>query len=400
MTSKSDASKEKVFWHEGNFGEWIAFMENYINLCVASRCSFMVYKIPIEKNLNQDIDMCIPDLRTRILELAVERYYKLYSILINHLKEMYKEDLDHDAVFRAYRDYNRFILKIDGENPQKIKIPKTVMEKDYYQKYNLNQNFDLDLIEEGTDDDELPHDGVSQIIDHLMERYSEEYLGLNPKEIMENDTLESIIKNCKLKEMKYVPTFREEEPKYPIKVVYSPMELQLVFSSYSHDTKYFNDAKRSVKDIPESKALQIFNECFSLANRENSRISALIRQGKFYDAFLELRANNEVSTNDTQVEWANKVLTLVFQGEGHDNESLMAFNTRFQKHLRILCIIRSIRTKEKSRKIISYADRITQDANSWTMSSNKISKLKNSDGVAVVEYLSETDRKNWYLEAM
>ena len=33
---------------------WIAFMENYINLCVASKCSFMVYKIPIEKNLNKD----------------------------------------------------------------------------------------------------------------------------------------------------------------------------------------------------------------------------------------------------------------------------------------------------------------------------------------------------------
>jgi hypothetical protein len=44
MTSKHDASKEKVFWHEGNFGEWIAFMENYVNLCVASKCSFMVHK--------------------------------------------------------------------------------------------------------------------------------------------------------------------------------------------------------------------------------------------------------------------------------------------------------------------------------------------------------------------
>ena len=83
MTSKSDASKEKVFWHEGNFGEWIAFMENYVNLCVASKCSFMVHKIPIEKHLNQDIDMCIPDLRTRIMNLATNRYYSLYPVLIN-----------------------------------------------------------------------------------------------------------------------------------------------------------------------------------------------------------------------------------------------------------------------------------------------------------------------------
>jgi len=78
----------------------------------------------------------------------------------------------------------------------------------------------------------------------------------------------------------------------------------------------------------------------------------------------------------------------------------MAFNTRFQKHLRILCIIKSIRTKEKGRKIISYADRLTQEANSWTLSSAKIAKLKNSANSEMVEYLSETDRKNWYLDAM
>ena len=63
------------------------------------------------------------------------------------------------------------------------------------------------------------------------------------------------------------------------------MELQELYSTYSQDTKYFNDAKRSVKDIPESKALQIFNECFSVANRENSKISAFIRQGKFERLF-------------------------------------------------------------------------------------------------------------------
>ena len=81
MSSKHDASKEKIFWHEGNFGEWIAFMENYINHCVANKCSFMVYRTPIEKNLNQDIDLCIPNLRTRIMNLAINRYRTLYYTL-------------------------------------------------------------------------------------------------------------------------------------------------------------------------------------------------------------------------------------------------------------------------------------------------------------------------------
>ena len=63
-------------------------------------------------------------------------------------------------------------------------------------------------------------------------------------------------------------------------------------------------------------------------------------------------------------------------------------------------MIRSIRTKEKSRKIIFYADRPTQEANSWTMSNEKITNKKNSAGDVMVEYLTETDRKNWYLDAM
>ena len=312
MTSKHDASKEKVFWHEGNFGEWIAFMENYVNLCVASKCSFMVHKISTEKHLNQDIDMCIPDLRTRIMNLATNRYYSLYSVLINYLKHDYKPEKDHNAVYNAYRDYELLIKHPDGVNQNKVKIPKSVIDRDYESHGDLCQDFDMEDVEVGTDDDKLPSRAISELVEYLMDKYKEEYLGLNPEEIMESDPLELVIKHCKLNQTRYSPIFKEDKPKYPLMVTYNPMELQSLYSSYSYDTKYFNDAKRSVKDIPESKALQIFNECFSVANRENSRISAFIRQGKFYDAFLELRANNEISTNDTQVEWANKVLALTF----------------------------------------------------------------------------------------
>jgi hypothetical protein len=351
----------------------------------------MVYKVPIEKHLNKDIDLCIPNLRTRIMNLAISKYRVLYKTL---------EEFFNDK--NSFKDYQRLIQNPDIQSPYpKVRIPQSEYDFDYVEHGFEKQIFDMSLIEIGDESDDLPDNTIKSLVEYQMEKYGYDYLGLDPRQVDKSDSIEQIIKHCLLDYVTYTPTYRQEtDPKVPLDVYYNPIDLQILFSTYSKDTKYFNDAKRSAKDIPESKALQIFNECFSVANRENSKISAYIRQSRFYDAFLELRNINEVSTNDTQVEWANKILSLTFQEEGHESESLMAFNTRFQKHLRILCIIRSIRTKEKSRKIIFYADRPTQEANSWTMSNEKITNKRNSAGDVMVEYLTETDRTNWYLDAM
>ena len=338
-----------------------------------------------------------------IMNLAINRYRTLYYVLRDFFRDKYDRMYNPYAVYNTFRDYQRIFVNPINNSPlyPKTRIPQMSLDYNHEDDGYVKQIFDMSEIEIGDENDIYPDDTVKKIISNCMEEYSNDYLGLDPRKIDKNDPIDLIIEHCQLDLVTYQPTYRSAvNPNKPLDIKYNPIDLQELYATYSKDIKYHNDAKRSAKDIPESKALQIFNECFSVANRENSNISAFIRQGKFYDAFKELRNINEVSSNDIQVEWANKVLALTFQEEGYEKESLMAFNTRFQKHLRILCIIKSIKTKEKSRKIISYADRLTQEANSWTLSSAKISKLKNSSGSDMVEYLSETDRKKWYLDAM
>jgi hypothetical protein len=152
--------------------------------------------------------MCIPDLRTRIMNLATNRYYNLYSVLINYLKHDYKPEKDHNAVYNAYRDYELLIKHHDGVNQNKVKIPKSVIDRDYESHGDLCQDFDMEDVEVGTDDDKLPSRAISEMVEYLMDKYKDEYLGLNPEEIMESDPLELVIKHCKLNQTKYTPTFK------------------------------------------------------------------------------------------------------------------------------------------------------------------------------------------------
>ena len=199
MTSKHDASKEKIFWHEGNFGEWIAFMENYINLCVASKCSFMVYKVPIEKNLNQDIDLCIPNLRTRIMNLAINRYRNLYHVLRDYFNEKYDCKCNQDAAYNTFRDYQRLILNPDMQSPYpKVRIPRSELDYDHESDGFVKQIYDMSLIEIGDDNDHYPITAVKELIAYLMEKYGDDYLGLDPRKIEKNDPIDLIIEHCQL----------------------------------------------------------------------------------------------------------------------------------------------------------------------------------------------------------
>ena len=130
----------------------------------------------------------------------------------------------------------------------------------------------MSLIEIGDESDDLPNNTIKQLTEYQMEKYGYDYLGLYPRKVDIDDSIELIIKHCQLDYVTYTPTYRTEiDPKKPLDVEYNPIDLQILFSTYSKDTKYFNNAKRSAKDIPESKALQVFNECFSVANRKTPR---------------------------------------------------------------------------------------------------------------------------------
>jgi hypothetical protein len=130
----------------------------------------MVLEVPTEKHLNKDIDLCIPDLRTRIMHLALTRYHKLYSILIDYFKYDYKLDKSHNAVYNAYRDYELLIKDLDGTNPHKIKIPKSVIDKDCEEHGDLYQLFDMEDVEVGTDKDKLPKGAISELVEYLMDK--------------------------------------------------------------------------------------------------------------------------------------------------------------------------------------------------------------------------------------
>jgi len=94
-----------------------------------------------------------------------------------------------------------------------------------------------------------------------------------------------------------------------------------------------------------------------------------------------------------------KLLSMTFQGTGFEKESLTAFINRFQLGLRILTIVEGI-TYKIDNTIKSYPNRITQDANSGDLKDEEVGSIILPDGSNVQVYITESQRKEWYLKAL
>jgi hypothetical protein len=225
-------------------------------------------------------------------------------------------------------------------------------------------------------------------------------IGANPNSLQQ-DSADEIISKAHLNEIFYDfnpnGTYTVES-----EVIYHPYELEEVKSEFTNDFKNHQEAKRSDKDIPEQTAMKLFNEHISRANREIANVAEALRNRQFRVAMKHLSAKWEVDQANIVHHCQNKVVSMVFQGEGHENESIITFNNRFQLALRILTIVTGLKSDNivNSNKAISYPDRLTQDANSGDKSDEEIKNTLLPNGNPVRLIITENQRREWYINAL
>jgi hypothetical protein len=113
----------------------------------------------------------------------------------------------------------------------------------------------------------------------------------------------------------------------------------------------------------------------------------------------QLSRKYEVIEANTHHICQEKLLSMTFQGTGFEKESLTAFINRFQLGLQILTIVKGI-TYKIDNTIKSYPNRITQDANSGDLKDEEVGNIILPNGSNVQVYITESQRKEWYLKAL